>query len=281
MNSVYLVKDLFVIHDVLNHKLLFIDTEGNNVKTIDNVYNMYVNGVDIVFSLNDYVPRSDEVYEHHIINEKKITYLGNFEFSDMESMNMLFHFTTPNGCEDYYSRCTLYDNGNLKIEAEDMLNNVYINNNLIHIDNYSVNEIKLLDQDYVFLNYLSNDIGYNSKALIVDKNGDVITDFDDYIVDDTIKNSFSLSDGIITYTVNHILDGIILSCSSDNYIKNGHTYDSVVFYEYSYKYIGNGRIVDNGVSTMTFRELIKAQTNFDNCEDVLDAWYNGINVYDN
>lgn len=109
--------------------------------------------------------------------------------------------------------------------------------------NYGLEEVRRLNNDYLYVYLMSMGIGYDKKIYIIDHNGNIVNDLSNYVTNLGTELSY-LDDNTIVYKINKLFDGPILTCEC--------------FEE----------------NNMTLREYF-VYYHFDNCEDLLTAWNNG------
>ena len=184
-------------------------------------------------------------------------------------------------CIEKRDKYCLYENkDNLKveIEADSKLNYTVIINGNRFFPNFDymsyLKDIQILSDDYIFVEYGEQGIGPVDKAFILDSNGTVITDTSnlDYVLGDYDRNNIEFSENILRLSNRTYGDGgIKLACYNKKENRNTWPeYDEIVFVTYSFEYIGNGKLNETNMNKKTFSELLKEQTGYSTCEELLN-----------
>lgn len=171
--------------------------------------------------------------------------------------------------------CLFKNDDNLKVEIEassDLNYTVIINDNRFFPDlNYSsyLDDIQVLDDGYVYVQYGIQGMGPVEKAFILDSNANVIskTVDIDYIIDGKDHADIRFEDNKLSLTNVIFGDGGLgVICMSDKKPSD----DATVYVYYQYEYIGNGKISEVSHMSKSFSEYLQAYTGYSTCEDYLN-----------
>ena len=244
--------------------LFFVDMNGTLIKEIDNVKQVSNYNLDIYYSFDSVGTDDVNMYEPSSLNLNKITYLGNMNFSEVETKE--YYQPSCDG-SDY---CVISDMPGLEV--------VYYRDKFKH---------SLINSDYSLLvNGKSVEIGYHLSGIvrlpdgcllisssfqdglsfyinIVDRNGNVVVDFMDYMRNDEFTSRHLLA-GDSIYDNGKI---IIYSAIPDNFEKYYYNGDyaitddelkTIIGRKRVFNYLGNGKVDDAPViSNITLGEWLQ------------------------
>ena len=207
----------------------------------------------------------------------RYTYSPGIEKKIMEN----YDYFREISCIEKKDKYCLYENKNnlkVEIEADSELNySVIINGNRFFPNNdYKVylRDIKILSDGYVFVLYSEQGIGPRDKAFILDSNGNVITQTSnlDYVLSDYDRNYIEFSDNNLKLSNRSYGDGgIVLACNNKKEnINTWPEYNEIVYVAYTFEYVGNGKLKETSMFKKTFSELLKEQSGYSTCEELLN-----------
>ena len=286
IKNIYLMKDSVASSDILIvitskddfSNLIIIDMDGNVVKEIKNINHASVNGFTIKYYVDESQDDYSEVYGYHTLSEYTLFYKGNLDFTSSGPKNSRDRVYSSSCVNSHDNKCLLYDNDGLKVESivssenDSDYTNLFINDNKVSFKYYGLEEIRRLDDDYLYVYLMSMGIGYDKKIYIIDFNGNIVNDLSDYVTNLGTEWSY-LDDNIIVYKTNKLFDGPILAC--EYFEENNLSYDMNTFRSTKFKYLGSGKLKMIDDDFMTLKEYFDYYYHFDNCEDLLTAWNNG------
>lgn len=165
------------------------------------------------------------------------------------------------------------DDLKIEIEANSVLNYTVIINGNKFIPDFDylsyLDDIQVLYDGYVYVQYGEQGMGPLEKAFILDSNANVITRTTDidYIIDGIDHADIKFEDNKL-YLTNIIFGGGGLSviCTSDKKPSN----NANVYINYKYEYIGNGKISEVSHTSSNFSEYLQAHTGYSTCEEYLN-----------
>ena len=222
----------------------FNELSGNTVNSTD----------DTVVEDKVFVEENNDV-----ANDNTVTQYDNFrDFSCIEKN------------ENY---CLFKNEDNLKveIEADSILNyTVVINGNKFAplFDYYSyLDDIQVLYDGYVYVQYGVQGLGPVEKAFILDANADVITKTTDidYTIDGIDHADIKFVDNKLSLTNIKFGDGELgVLC------ENAPDENDIVYTFYQYEYIGSGKLNEVSHMSKNFSEYLYSHTGYDNCSAYLN-----------
>lgn len=222
-----------------------------------------LSGNTVNSDVDDTVVEDKEVVEENndAANDNTVTQYDNFkDFSCIEKN------------ENY---CLFKNEDNLKveIEADSILNyTVVINGNKFAplFDYYSyLDDIQVLYDGYVYVQYGVQGLGPVEKAFILDANADVITKTTDidYTIDGIDHADIKFVDNKLSLTNIKFGDGgLEVICRSENKPSD----DDNVFVYYQFEYIGSGKLNEVSHMSKNFSEYLYAHTGYNNCSAYLN-----------
>lgn len=253
--SINLYKDFIglKIEKSNSYNLELIDLKGNTIKNISDIsYVSFLSDL-INYSYRDsYVVKENEIYESHSVPTYVIKYLGNLEFSVEAEDYSIPVYTTD--CTDG-SYCKVYDKDNLKIEfisdnyEHKNINSHYslvINGNNVEVGAHLSSIIQLSD-GYLLISSSFQD-GYSKFISLVDRNGNVVVEFGDYMMDDEYV-SYNLVSGDKEYNNGEIIIYSVIPGNFDKYYEDSCSAinddkSTVIGRKRVFKYLGNGKVDD-------------------------------------
>lgn len=171
------------------------------------------------------------------------------------------------------------DDLKVEIEGDSKLNySIIINGNKFfpNVD-YStyLKSIQILNDGYVFVNYGEQGMGPRDRVYILDSNGTVTTNTGD--IDYILNNGYQdIDQASIIFENNKLFlsntifgdGGIGLTCSNKK-INSGWwpEYDQIVYVEFDFEYIGNGKISEINHSYKSFSERLNDYYGVSTCEE--------------
>ena len=251
VKKVYIIKDIVGIEISKDNSdksnLVFVDFDGNVIKSVNDVVNFKVHNFYIFYEFNNHVnDDSNVIYKMRLYDSVSIKYIGDYRFSDEE------HHDSQEGISsDNY---VFYDKDNLKIQyiagcdlakSNGASSCLRINGKDVPILTVVINITKLSD-NYLFVESSYFD-GSFVDSFIADTNGNVTTTFNKLVRKDErnifilIGNEkiydngvFTIHTGLSEYVSWYIDEVCSISDKS-----------AVLGRKYQFKYLGNGT-VDNG-----------------------------------
>lgn len=198
---------------------------------------------------------------------------GNVNGTNNNSVSNVFPNSYLNCIEQNGKYCLVRNDADLKVEVEiDSEHNyvLIVNGNRFLPDlgyKGAITNLVLMDDGYIYVEYDVQGLGPKQRAFIVDYNLNVITNINDldYVLRDYDRAAMSFSLNRLELSNATFADGgPSLGCSRQDRPEN----DDIVYVEYIYDYIGNGKFQEINHSTMTFSEKLKEATGYSTCEEL-------------
>lgn len=279
VDSIYYLEDILIFNvSGIKDKLISIDFYGN-INIIDEQKAIIsIAGIEeksIRYFVKSYDRLSDEIYLAHFTSEYKVDYIGNNKFSKVRFLSSNVNYTKC--INEYNGYCLLNNDSRLRIElknpnyASDVFTSyLKINGHELAFDEYYIDEIRLLDDGYLYVSLYDVGIGFDNNVYIINPSGDIVNDANNFIASFMIDSS-KYEDGIITYYTDR-LDSPITACL--NLKDNGLELNSIVFKSVDLKYIGNGKLNVINREESTLSEYLEYY-DFGNCDDLIKSWEKG------
>lgn len=275
VNSIYYLDDGLIINtSSLKDKLFSLDFNGNMNIIEEQDAVILINEIKektIIYTIKSYNRFSDEIYLNHYINMYNIDYLGNNEFSKPRFSSRSSHYTEC--IKEYNNYCLLNDFDNLRIELKNpdydsgkFITYLRINGHELSFEYFYVDEIRLLNDNYLYVSLYDTGIGYDNNVYIIDSEGDIVNDIKNFISDSMIEYS-SFKNGVISF-YGDLIDSVANACNGLNY--NGLKPDSIVFKSIDLKYIGKGCLEVINYEEMTFSDYLKS-FGYSSCDELFYA----------
>jgi hypothetical protein len=139
-----------------------------------------------------------------------------------------------------------------------------------------ITDLQFLYDGYIYVQFDVQGLGPEGKAYILDLNGNVVsksTDID-YILNDGNYDrdaaSIKFEDNKLFLSNTIFADGELGVVCSNKQFNTGWwpEYDQIVYVEYNYEYIGNGKISEISHVYKTFSERLNEQYSVSTCEEL-------------
>lgn len=278
VNSIYCLDDVIILNTSnLKDKLISINFNGE-VKVLDEQNAIIsidsVDGKTIRYSVKGYDKASGAIYLPYYIYMYNIDYMGDMNFTKPRIAGRGTHYTDC--IKEYNGYCLLNDDSNFKVELKDpvyefdyipesdLISYLKINDRELSFKGFYVDEIRMLYDGYLYVSLYDTGIGYDNKIYIIDSDGDIVNDVNNFITDLMIDSS-KYDNGIISYYTDAI-DSVENACSNLDY--NKLKPDSIVFKSIDLKYIGKGKLSIVNRKELTFSQYLK-ELGYNSCDDLI------------
>lgn len=249
--KIHLYRDILLIQVKRSSgvDLFFVDMNGNFIKKIEKAKLVDVSGLDVLYSFEVAGNDGINMYDGSYRNVNRITYLGDYNFSDVSSVE----YYQP-GCDtsDY---CMIYGKNGLKVEyisehfEHSKINSHYslfVNGKNVEIGIH-LSSIFLLSDNYLLVSSSYMD-GWSNFINIVDSNGNVVVEFGDYMNDDEYT-AYHLVSGDNVYNNGEITIYSVIYDKFDRYYEDSCSAinddkSTVIGRKRVFKYLGNGKVDD-------------------------------------
>lgn len=282
INSLYLFDDVLVFNvSGYKDKLISVDFRGNIniIDECDESINIAQVDGSIYYDVVNHNKSYGEIYLLSRDYQYVTKYLGSNKFENPRYNKYIGHYSEC--IKEYNGYCLLNDDNKFKIEMFDLHSNsdgsysteLIINGKALSFTEYYVDEIRRLDDNYLYVSLFDAGIGYNNETYIINTDGDIVNKVSNYVSKYGKENIYFENNNSIVYSTNVLIDGPILGCQ---YFKeNNFDYGMDVYKVVKFKYTGKGRLSITSTDTYTLREYLKEATGYDNCDDLLKAWDKG------
>ena len=278
VNSIYYLDDVIILNTSnIKDKLISVDFSGKvNVLDEQNaiISIKEIDGKTIRYSVKNYDRISGEIYLTHYINEYVVDYMGNSNFSKIKFSSRDSYHTEC--MKEYNGYCLLNDDSNFKIELKDpvsetdyipesdLISYLIINNRELSFKGFYIDEVRMLYDGYLYVSLYDTSIGYDNKVYIIDSDGDIVNDVNNFITDLMIDSS-RYDNGIISYYTDAI-DSPANVCYNLDY--NRMKPDSIVLKSIELKYVGKGKLSVINREEYTFLQYLK-ELGYNSCADLI------------